>query len=99
MQTRLEGDILKAVMSTDIQVDREELTRALRYDRDQYDRGFADGYMTAKQALVLCKDCKHYKLKKDINNQPKMFCTNTDALWYDTKPDMFCCFGERKDDA
>ena len=33
MQTQLEGDILRAVMSTDIQVDKEELVRALQYDR------------------------------------------------------------------
>lgn len=45
---------------------------------------------------VRCKDCKHYKLKKNINNKPAMFCMNQDALWYNTKPDMFCSFGERR---
>ena len=57
MKTQIEGDILKAVQECDIHVDKEELIRALQYDRDQYDRGFADGYQNAKDELVRCADC------------------------------------------
>ena len=82
MQTQLEGDILKAVMRTDIQVDKEELRRALQYDRDQYERGFADGYMNAQQELVRCKDC--------IYRHSSEFC--------ECRPeDGYCNDGERKD--
>lgn len=31
-----------------VEVDKGELIRALQYDREQYDRGYADGYMAAK---------------------------------------------------
>lgn len=43
MQTQLEGDILKAVLSYGINVDKEELLKALQYDRDQYEKGYEDG--------------------------------------------------------
>ena len=36
-------NILRAVMSTGITVDKEELLKALEYDRQQYDKGFSDG--------------------------------------------------------
>ncbi len=97
MQTQLEGDILKAVMSTDIQVDREELIHALRYDRDQYERGFADGYMNAQQEIVRCKDCKHRGVAW-ING--KHMCHNPYygmASGVELRDDDFCSYGERKD--
>lgn len=36
LETQLEGEILKAVRRVDVTVDRDELIRALRYDREQY---------------------------------------------------------------
>jgi hypothetical protein len=36
--------IYKSVVKVGVDVDKEELIRALRYDRDQYDRGYSDGY-------------------------------------------------------
>ena len=59
MQTQIEGDIFKAIQSYGINVDKEELLRALQYDRDQYHKGYADGRRDAMDELVLCKDCKH----------------------------------------
>ena len=40
--------IVRAVSKADVQVDREELIRALHYDRGQYDRGYYDGKMAAQ---------------------------------------------------
>lgn len=37
---------IKSQMAVDI--DKNELTRALAYDRHQYDEGYRDGYATAK---------------------------------------------------
>ena len=42
LEMRFEGEILKAVLRADITVDRDELIRALRYDREQYQKGFDD---------------------------------------------------------
>ena len=43
MQTQIDGDIFRAVQSYNINVDRDELIKALNYDRDQYQKGFEDG--------------------------------------------------------
>ena len=42
-ETSIENDIYKAVLNYGISVDKEELIKALRYDRDQYTKGFVDG--------------------------------------------------------
>lgn len=39
----IEGDIMRSVQEVGISVDKEELMRALKYDRDQYEKGYADG--------------------------------------------------------
>jgi rubrerythrin len=43
VQLQLEDNIMKAVLAYDIKVDKDELIRALRYDREQYNKGYADG--------------------------------------------------------
>lgn len=42
LQVQLEGTIMKAVQQQDVIVEKEELIRALQYDRDQYEKGYAD---------------------------------------------------------
>ena len=46
--------VYKAVMEYDIVVDKEELIKALNYDRQQYQKGYAD----RDAEIVRCKDCK-----------------------------------------
>ena len=41
--------VMKAVQRVNISVDRDELVRALQYDRDQYEKGFRDGVASAKR--------------------------------------------------
>ena len=50
--------ILKAVLEHGINVDKDELIRALQYDRDQYNKGYSDGKKAAMDEVVRCKDCK-----------------------------------------
>ena len=45
---KVEDDICKAVWEYGIVVDKEELIKALRYDREQYDKGYRDGYKAAQ---------------------------------------------------
>ena len=92
IETQMEGDILRAVQKYGINVDKEELIRALQYDREQYNKGYAD----AKAELVRCKDCKkalEYTLMAD---RPKLVCTNT-VNWRAIEPDHFCSYGERRE--
>ena len=51
MQTDLENQILSSVLKTDVSVDKEELIKALNYDRDQYQKGYADGKAEALSAV------------------------------------------------
>lgn len=47
-----EENCVKAVQSYGFNVNREELLKALEYDRDQYDRGFEDGYISGKKDSI-----------------------------------------------
>lgn len=47
IQVTYENECLKAVQSYGFDVNKEELTKALQYDRGQYDKGFKDGYEKA----------------------------------------------------
>lgn len=60
-QMRMEFDdgIWKTVQDYAVSVDKEELIKALRYDRDQYEKGYADGKRDAFDKLVRCKDCDY----------------------------------------
>ena len=55
LQTKFEDDVVKAVQSYNINVDKDELIKALAYDRGQYEAGYRDAIAT----IVRCKDCKH----------------------------------------
>ena len=92
MQTQIEGDILKAVQSYGINVDKEELIRAMKYDRDQYNKGYADGKRDAMDELVRCKDCK-FALVEDPQ---KLACTKS-VNWRAVEPTHFCSYGERRE--
>ena len=43
MKTKIDNDIFEVVQSCGISVDKDELTKALKYDRQQYVKGFRDG--------------------------------------------------------
>ena len=44
MQTQFDDEIFRAVQNVGINVDREELLKALEYDRGQYDKGWEEGF-------------------------------------------------------
>ena len=43
LQTKFEGDVMTAIQSYGVDVDKDELVKALKYDRDQYRKGYIDG--------------------------------------------------------
>lgn len=49
IQTQMDDDILRAAQSYHINVNRDELVKALRYDRDQYNKGYAEGKRDAER--------------------------------------------------
>lgn len=42
MAAEFDGEVMRAVTKYGVIVDKEELEKALRYDRDQYEKGYAD---------------------------------------------------------
>ena len=47
---RFEEDVYKAIQNVDIKVNKDELIKALLYDRDQYNKGFYDGLLAKSEA-------------------------------------------------
>ena len=67
-------------------------------DRDEIALPIVDAEPTVDaEVVVRCKDCKHYdmgvclKIYSDGNAHPE--------AWQSRKPEDFCSYGERKDDA
>lgn len=50
---KLDEDIYEAILHYGVVVDKEELIRALAYDRDQYALGFANGFDKGKESAVV----------------------------------------------
>lgn len=46
-----EDEIYKAVLNCEISVDKDELIKALNYDRNQYEKGYQDGLAEATRRL------------------------------------------------
>lgn len=91
MQSQIEGEIYKAVMKVGVNVDKDELLKALQYDRDQYQKGYAD----RDSEIVRCKDCKHGFRLDDTNY---IVCSRPFASNRETHTeDWFCADGERKE--
>ena len=42
-RVHMEDEVMSAVQRVGISVDKEELIRAIKYDRGQYEKGYADG--------------------------------------------------------
>ena len=59
LRTQQEDHVFKAVQEVGITVDKEELLKALKYDRDQYNNGYHNGYHDALVARsMLAEDIK-----------------------------------------
>lgn len=92
LETQLEGEILKAVHRVGVTVDRDELIRALRYDREQYQKGFDDARGDAV-VVTRCKDCE-YLVNATVNDNGFLICDISDM---EIAPDDFCSPGEPKE--
>lgn len=86
-----EEEINKAVLNVGVDVDKEELIKALNYDRGQYRKGFLD----RDKEIIRCKVCKYYK---QINpNSGYGFCCK-DLVASSWPKDGFCSRGERREE-
>ena len=92
-KVRMEQDeyVVRCVQKMGVKVDRDELIRALKYDRDQYEKGYADGRWARDSEIVRCFECKyHYK---DGDNVVTSHCLlNHNHV---QPSDWYCADGER----
>ena len=66
MRAKIDENIYQAVLRCDVAVDKDELIKALTYDREQYDKGYSDGYVKGStETLEKVKKA----LEKYLNNE------------------------------
>lgn len=87
------GCVVKTCVKMGVNVDKEELLKALAYDRHQYEKGYADGRRARDSEIVRCFECKyHYK---DGDNVVTSHCLlNHNHV---QPSDWYCADGERKE--
>lgn len=85
-------EIYKAVVRYVPNVDKEELIRALKYDRNQYEAGYLEGEADAMASIVRCKDCKHCIYISYACGDVRCGKLHTDYI----RENDFCSYGERK---
>lgn len=73
-----------------VDVDKAELLRALRYDRNQYEKGYADGKRDAMDEVVRCKECRHLDITGCYGECNRGYMGIV-------KPLDFCSYGERRE--
>jgi hypothetical protein len=88
MNMKLDGTIFKAVQNVGVNVDRDELIKALQYDRQQYQKGYAD----RDAEIVRCKDCKWWHKSETHNGYGDCGQANGITL---KSSDWFCADGEK----
>lgn len=86
-------ETFRVIQKVGINVDRNELIKALQYDRKQYEKGYEDG----RNDIIRCKDCKWYDpLNPSGTMLPDSCFCKLNRIY--CKPDFFCADGERKTD-
>ena len=93
MQTKIEGEVYSAVQRIGIDVNKNELMKALQYDRGQYQKGYAD----RDSEIVRCRDCKYWfpMNRFDPDYHPGRGQCEWNSWVRDF--DWFCCNGERRE--
>lgn len=98
------GDaVVQAIIKIGIRVNREELLKALKYDRGQYkagyDAGFADGFIETLHT-VRCRDCIHRQGDEKpmcmLHTEPYPNARGYKGEAVCVGMTDFCSYGERK---
>ena len=82
LRTELDNNIIKAVMDVAVDVDKDELIKALTYDRNQYDKGFSDAtpkWISVNERLPKEEEIVIVTVKDDSADSP---IYSTSVGWY-----------------
>ena len=89
MKIQRENEICKAVQNVGVTVDRNELLRALQYDRGQYQKGYID----RDSEIIRCMDCR---FKECTDMYGFIVC---DITGEHHKAEWFCADGRSEENA
>ncbi len=84
-------ETFRVIQKVGINVDRNELIKALQYDRNQYEKGYEDGINGSQ--IIRCKDCKYRDVDGYCQVLGDMFIHWED--WTPVPDDFFCARGTR----
>ena len=88
----IEKEIVNTLVKLRVNVDKDELIKALEYDRKQYEKGYADAIADGAM-VVRCKDCEHGVLDDGFPHQ--YFCVFKGDEW--NNADYFCGHAKKKE--
>jgi hypothetical protein len=97
-QLRLEQEngVYKAVLDAGVIVDKDELLKALKYDRGQYEEGYRDGSCAYERYIVHCCECNHCKTIIE-NGRATWHCKKAYGL-PEVDPADYCSRAERREE-
>lgn len=82
--------IVRYVQEVGVNVDKDELIKALEHDRGQYEKGWND----RDAEIVRCKDCKHYS----EDGWGYGNCYRPNVYYLRMNENDFCSYGESEED-
>lgn len=90
IQTKMEDQLMETLFGLGFDVDKEELMKALKYDREQYQKGYKDG----RGSIVHCKDCACVRAVHMGNK----FVYRCPMSTVDVEPEGYCSRGVRRNE-
>lgn len=90
VENQLENHLMETLFGLGFDVDKEELMKALKYDREQYQKGYKDG----REILVRCKDCACVRAVHMGNK----FVYRCPMSTVDVEPEGYCSRGVRRNE-
>ena len=87
IKSETDAYILKSVWKFGVNVHKDELIKALAYDRDQYDKGFHDGRMYQPPVMTNADLCRSYsdeqlaELFNQIETEGRAYGPRGKAQW------------------
>jgi hypothetical protein len=103
----LDNMVWDSVMKCGVNVDKEELIKALAYDRGQYEKGYLAGRWDRDAEIVRCRVCKHRPTDPENKGLGQSLVFPDDVCpcqigdnWYSWMPkdDWFCGDGEKEEE-
>ena len=84
LQTKIENDATKVVQSYGFNVDKEELEKALKYDRNQYEKGYAAAREHSEEIIRELWNCRN-ELCFRCGKYEKAYCGACDDCRYSSE--------------